>query len=326
MTVISPSEELGAAIGRVEHELADYFTKKIRISAPGPCTRASECGHQCPRYLYYCLHDWQNRKAPDLPLVMVYEVGGIWHDIAEHWLRQAGISLQRQNEPFQIKGRSGKPIIQGHIDGMVSFGDGPPESRTLVPVEIKSLHPNLYDGINTVTDFYKKPWMAKYPGQLLMYCYAHSAETGFWMLVNKSTGEYKFLPLVLVEHLPEAEAVLSRAEIVEAAVKANEPPERHVDWDTCEHCDFYGICLPPMKLDPKIIFADDAAVVTALTRRAELEPQRGEYDGLDDQIKTWAKAKADGAIERMISVGDWLVTVTTNAKGSKRVTAKKLAS
>ena len=280
-------------------------------SAQRSYCRASEVGHPCARYLYHGIHDRLLRKPITPGLMRIFELGHMHHDRQEMVLRSAKIKLERMNEAFEIMGRDGRPIISGHVDGFLTFhpdGNTDPAVTQWIPLEIKTMHPAIYDNVHTVEDFNRYVWARKYAGQLLTYIYDAGEEFGLFLLVNKSTGDYKFLSLVLEERLDEVEALLSRAQLVKDALALGEPPARHVDIDLCQRCDFYEVCLPDMKQDPKLIFADDAEVAVQLDRRAELAPGRSEYNKLDDKLKAWAKAMLiDG--QEHVSIGNWLVSI-----------------
>lgn len=320
----------------IETSLDDYFERRATRTAASAVVRASEVGHPCARYLYYGIARWQERGIRP-GLQRIFDVGHVWHSQVERWLREAGIHLQRMNEPFQIM-EQGLVLIQGHVDGMLPYGSDDPARTEYMPIEVKSFHPGIFDRVNRLTDFYARPWMRKYPGQLLTYCYAHSAPEGLFLLVNKSNGQTKTISVSLTDHLDEAQACIDRAWAVrrclltleQAGFRADETieaaaPDRLVDVEVCRGCDFQSVCLPPMVNDPRVIIASDAQADQDMDRRTELVPWRAEYQLLDAKLKAWAKAHL-GADEQVkfITTGRHFVTVRRIASGSRRVTFERL--
>ena len=148
-------------------------------------------------------------------------------------LMDADIEVFEQQRAFGWKEHQ----LTGHIDGKVMI-DG-----EIMPLEIKSMAPWLWEKVNTLKDMLESPysWIAKYPAQLQMYLLMDEKERGIFLLKNKTNGKLKE---ILVELDYEyAESLVQKAEAVNSHIAAKKTPPP-IEWgDTCEKCGFNHICL-----------------------------------------------------------------------------------
>jgi hypothetical protein len=133
-----------------------------------------------------------------------------------------------------------------------------------LPLEVKGLNEHVYKQINTVEDMVTSTLVhvRKYPAQLCLYEYFTDTEWGMFVLVNKTTGDMKFVPSHL--DLEYAEELLQKADRVKVIVKAYKKekaptpgietdkqksllPERMI-WtqSICGRCPYLSHCMPDM--------------------------------------------------------------------------------
>ena len=255
--------------------------------------RASEVGHPCERYLVYSITHWQER-APHTPETqMIFEGGNLIEDLAIKDLEDAGFKVYR---PEPDKGIYDAFVeISGHIDVRVDFGDG------VYTGEIKGLNHIDFERVNSVEDMLrsKKPWLQKYPAQLMTYLYIKAEERGFFYLKDKLT----FRPKIIWCDLDYSymDEIISKAERVKQHVANKTLPERCGDLDLCEYCAFRHICLPEMARD-ELEFINDEEFEQLLEQREKIKEAATEYTALDKEIK-----KRIGDRERLC-VGKFLIT------------------
>lgn len=262
---------------------------------------ASDLG-PCTREMVLAMTRWKDRPLFGPDLKARFERGNLIESAVLLELQVLGFTVRTERRPFEVKGRDGRLILRGKIDGFISDG------RAEFPVEIKSLDPNVYRRVNTVEDFARSGWMAKYPKQLCSYLYAESLPEGFFLL-DDCLGHWKMIPVPLDYEL--AESILRQCESAVEHRDAGTLPDYYPDIATCRRCWAFGrVCDPPgAGLGMQTL--DDAELEARLVRREELEPAYREYESLDKAVKETVRGK-DGVV-----VGDWLIRgkeITTQYK------------
>lgn len=277
----------------IVQKILDGKKKNIQVR-PQYVTRASEIGYPCERYLVYSITNWKDRQAHSAETELIFEGGRVIEDLAIQDLIDGGFKVYRP-EPDKACMES-KPQISGHIDVRCDFGDS-----KVYTGEIKGLNHIDFAKINTIYDMMhsKKPWLRKYPGQLMTYLFIKGEERGFFMLIDKLT----FMPKIIwVElDLGYMEEILQKTERVENHVKNKTLPEQIDDADTCERCTFAHICLPEINRNELEIIID-TELEEMLARREELKEAASEYTEVD----TFVKAKF--ASREKLCIGDYIVT------------------
>lgn len=272
--------------------IKDGKKKHIQVY-PQHVVRASEIGHPCERYLTYSITNWNDRQAHGPEVEFIFEGGRAVEELAIKDFEDAGFNVYRP-EPDRAIAES-KPRITGHIDIRVDFGD-----NKVYTGEIKGL--NIYDWekLNTIQDFFnsKKPWILKYPAQLMTYLYIKGEERGFFYLKSIPRFQPKLIWVDLdVDYM---DAIIKKTERVENHVANGTLPEPINDMTYCETCAFRHICLPAIERNA-IEFIDDNELLELLERRDSLYPSSKEYDDVDKLIKFKVRGK-----ER-ICVGDYII-------------------
>lgn len=248
---------------------------------------------ECDRQMVYSVLDWKSRPGPGPDLQARFEAGKEFEKTVTRELIDLGFDFQQSQMPVEIKNRSGEIIATGRIDGFIRF-DG-----VRVPVEIKSMAPAIFQGIKSVEDFQRKPWLRKYTRQLMMYMFGNNCEHGLF-IVGDMLGHWKMLTLAL--DYGEAESILQRLERVHDAIKAKKYPDRIVyDQSICGKCPFAAMCLQDI-VSTETAIIDSPETEAMIDRHEELKPLAKEYDEIHDNIKASFKA------EKTIIGGRWLVS------------------
>lgn len=283
-----------------------YWQKERKIKVT-PChtNRASELGHECLRYLVLNRTRWADRKPHEIGLQLIFDEGNYQEDIVIKDLLEAGVKVTEQQKAFEWQ----KFQITGHLDLMVEC------NGYKGPVEIKSMNPHIFDSINSLEDFNKYFWTARYIAQMLIYLLMNDSENGYFLLKNKSTGELKQIEIKLDYEF--AESLLKKAETINAHVEAGTLPDFIKDPEACKRCAFFGhVCNPPLEFDAPVI-ADDPDLVESLDRRAELAPMKKEYDALDKKVKS--RFKLEEYIGQSFVAGSHFIEITSSHRNGYTV-------
>lgn len=247
---------------------------------------------ECDRCNAYSVLNWQDRKMFDLDVVPKLQEGNLKekHIISE--LLNMGFNVMLQAEPVEIKNRAGEMIARGKIDLKIKIDKG------VIPVEIKSMSENVFNGIHSADDFNRKPYLRKYTAQLLMYMYGNNCEQGLFILECRNS--WKLIPIML--DYGRCEQILQRLERAYNNIKAKTLPDRILyDESLCGNCPFAAICLQDV-LNKQAEMIENDELSSTLERIQELKPISKEYDELYDKVKNVTKT-----IDKLIVNGKWLL-------------------
>jgi CRISPR/Cas system-associated exonuclease Cas4 (RecB family) len=287
------TELIDAIIGRRNQELS----KKIN-SYPRNQSILSDIS-ECERQMVYAVLNWKDRQLFDVNVQSRLDAGNLQEREIINELIKLGFEVILSQQPVDVIGKNGKLIARGKIDGMIKY-----EGKK-VPFEIKSMNPNIFNGIKSLEDFQKKPYLRKYLRQIQMYLFGNNLEEGIFILTD-CLGHIKLLPVFL--DYGECEAILLKLERVAAKIDTKEYPDRIVyDQSICGYCPFSLICLPDLSSKEAELIIDEA-VETAVARHEELKPLAKEYDDLHDEIKE----KFEG-VEKAI-IGDKFIVQNVPSK------------
>ena len=247
----------------------------------------------CDRQIVYGVTNWKDKKMADTELLARFEVGNIMEREMVRELLDMGFDFVGGQEAIEVRGRGGVLLATGRIDGFIKW------HGEKIPVEFKSMHPNVYDQVDSVEDFQKKPWLRKYTRQLMMYLYGHGKEYGMFGLTNCLGGKKWF---VLYLDYAECELMLQRLENVQKNLEQKTLPER-IEYreEICGRCDFSTICLQDIVRNEADILTDDV-LITDLEEREKVRDAKSRYEHLDKSIKKRLSGVSKGI------AGDFLIT------------------
>ena len=259
----------------IKNALERTAQEKIKVY-PVEHLSASRLGHPCERYLYLLIKNWQDVKPHDVGLQHIFDLGNSIEDYAIARLKEAGYECLT---PSVRSWKIDNPLITGRED--IRIKDA--VTGELIPCEIKGLSPVEFDKLNSVKDFLnsKRHYVRGYPTQLFIYMYKFEKEKGFFILVNKLTGELKIIEVHLDYEF--GEQCLQKAERIYKAVETNTPPESCDDVSICEQCNLQHIC-GQVKRIPADIELDDE-LNNLINRKNELAVAKQEYEEVDKEIK-----------------------------------------
>lgn len=225
-------------------------------------------------------------------------------------------------ERFELRDKKDRVAIVGKVDARLKFAGikGSP------PLEIKSWHPNLTQGIKQFSDLFSNRWTRKGAHQLLAYLLATNEPLGFLLLDRP--GIPRPLEVKLFDHLDKIEDFLQRAEIamdakedylhaeeirtlVDPGFDGDKLPPYIDDPSECRVCPFFGhTCNPPLSYSGAAIITDEEVLIQ-LEHHEALKPQSKDYDqthdDLSDYLKRMTPKEFKGKNKRQIIGGKFLI-------------------
>lgn len=235
---------------------------------------------ECDRMMMYNITDSQAKAKIDTNLKARFEIGELQEAQVNIELRQLGYDVILQQDTIEIKGRDSEVIGRGKIDGIIKY------QGISVCFEVKSMHPMVFDNIDDISDFQKKPYLRKYLRQLQMYLFGKNMEEGLLMCTD-CLGHWKIFVITL--DYGESEQIVQRLERVHAAVKAKTLPAR-IEYrdEICGKCAFAHICLPDI-LRQELNVLTDEDLLFHLTEREMTKSAKSTYEQADGWVKKFLK-------------------------------------
>lgn len=290
----------------INEKLKEKLQEKCVIY-PQNNLRCSSIGHPCSRYVYLCITNYNDRKAPDVGLQAIFGLGNTLEKHVIEKIKEAGYEVITPTEhSFRIEPQN----ITGREDLRIKD----PETGELYPVEVKSISPFEFDKLNSFEDFVKnkKPFIRAYAAQIQLYLYNFAKEYGFFALINKLTGEIKFVRVNLDYDF--CGKVLDKADYINKCLADRTLPESCDEIGLCENCDLQHIC-GQVKRIPADIELDDE-LENLINRKQELATAKREYEEVDKEIKARV-----GERDKVIT-GSYLITRTKIERKEYTVAAR----
>jgi CRISPR/Cas system-associated exonuclease Cas4 (RecB family) len=297
--------------------MRDKAAEKIK-RRPCHTNRASSLGYFTPsiggcvrRGVYERTH-WQEKEMHDVGLQLIFDEGNNQEETVLRDMRAAGFTIAEQQTMYEFK----EYQITGHIDGKLYIKEG--EETIAVPIEIKSMSPQIFDGIETFEDFKKKPWTRAYMVQIAIYMLMQQIDEAVFVLKNKSTGEIKQVNVQFDKELTDD--ALAAAQSINDHIAAGTLPDGTQNIDTCKKCPFKLICKPQLNFGVELKIEDDPGMEQKIDRYLELKADSEECVDLwkeSIQPKMKASAVAQGGELKML-LGKYSLKGNIDAKGSFR--------
>lgn len=230
----------------------------------------------CDRQMAYGVTNWKDRPPISTDLAARFEVGNLFEREMIRELLGMGFEFVGGQDSVTINGKGSVLLATGRVDGFIVW------KGEKIPTEFKSMNPNVYNQIDSVEDFQRKPWLRKYTRQLMMYMFGHNKEYGLFGCTD-CLGKIKWFILYL--DLGECELLLRRMENVVDHLKAGTLPDR-IEYreDICGRCDFATICLSDVLRKEAEILTDDM-FIAKLDEREQLRSAHQRYGAVDKEIK-----------------------------------------
>lgn len=290
------------------------YEEKRRKIKQYPCksNRASELGHPCERYLVYNRTSWMQKAPHSVETQFLFDHGNWVEKEALQELMDSGFEITESQRALSINGNGEN--ITGHIDLKISNGSG--ES---FPCEIKGLSHWDWIKLYTIDDFFKseKPWIKKYPAQLMLYMHGTGSRKGVFYIKDKQAP-----------HLPKDIWIDLDASYVDELMKKALRIESHVTNKTlpdripyhskvCGYCAFNIICLPDASYGEGVCLSDDKDLEDMLDRSEEISSIASEYEKLKKSINEKVTGKPH------VLCGKWIVTGRYIERKASQVKATK---
>ena len=173
----------------------------------------SECGHECPRYLYYRHHGFT--PAPiEGRVLKLFQLGNLIEDQAIKDLRNAGFTLtdNQKEVTFEHNGIT----LRGHVDGVIA---GLVESSKPHLWECKSANEKSFKKLLKCRLY--KEWSKKYYAQVQVYMLGLKLDCALVWVENKNDSS------IYTERIKlDKEYAVDLLQDVFEAISKPEPPER----------------------------------------------------------------------------------------------------
>lgn len=285
-----------------------------------PChsNRASSLGYFVPE-LEGCLRRgvyertrWQEKELHSAETQLIFDEGNSQEVLVLRDLAAAGVQVIEQQTMYEWKEHQ----ISGHIDGKII------DNGEAIPLEIKSMNPNIFATMKTFEDMKRKPWTRAYMAQVMMYMLMQNVDRAVFVLKDKSNGSLRQIEVGLDYDL--GEYCIRTAEAINEHVRADTLPDRITDRETCKRCPYKMVCLPDIDFGVPLKIVDDPEAEERITRTQELKEDSAEYTKLWKLVSSEAKAQAAGG-ELNILCGKWHLTGKTDTAGKFKLKVEDVA-
>lgn len=308
--------------------IADEKAKKIK-RYPCHVNRASNLGYAVPelggciRKGVYERTNWQDKELHDVGLQFIFDEGNhqerqVLKDVLDSGYEIIEAQSSYSWEQYQIS---------GHIDGKIMCKTETGENIA-VPVEIKSMHPQIFSTIHQFEDFKIKPWHRAYMAQITLYMLMQNIDVAIFILKDKSSGKLKQIRVGLDYEL--GEACLRTAEIINEHVAKKTLPDRITDIDVCSKCSYKLLCHPDRNFGVELKIADDPSFEAKIDRYFEVEDAKSEakklWDNITDKCKATSKNDKGELAELNVLLGKYHIKGKVSSNGSFRTTISTIGS
>lgn len=261
---------------------------------------SSTLADPCLRRLVYYRTQWDKAVPPSGWLQGRFDTGNVIEDLTVNYLNSLGMVNKPKFRLVEKGFHLNDVILDSHQIGGRPDTALQIDGQILGPVEIKSVHPNIFASLKTIDSMQKFRWMRGYITQLQLYTFGMNCETGFFLLVNTNNHkDIKFWPLPLDFEL--VESLLKKADDVNLYVTAGELPAKINEYEECSDCPFASICCPDFATKGTLAMVDDPDLASALDRLDELKSAIEEIGELENVLKAHLNKGQD------VIVGGWMI-------------------
>jgi hypothetical protein len=209
---------------KIDQHYEDHFEPRTHLGL-------SQCGHECPRYLWLKYHGHQE-PSPDGRVLRLFELGNVVEDLVVNDLERAGYTVTCQQEP--VKFNWGETVLPGHTDGRIT---GLQQSSKVHLLEIKSCNDKRYKLLKK--DGYSK-WSATYKFQVMAYMLGLDLDRCLVVVYNKNTSELYTERIKL-----DKQWIIDKLEYVFNVITQENLPDGicpNATWWKSRFCGFRNIC------------------------------------------------------------------------------------
>ena len=235
---------------------------------------------ECDRQLVHSVLDWDKKPLADSGLLAIFDAGKAEEARIGRILSELGYELIAQQNPIEIRHpKTNKVICTGRIDGKIVYKtEGKPLA---IPCEIKSMADYLFQSINCLEDFQKRPLHRKYLKQMQLYLYGNNIEAGVFIISN--FRQIKVIPVYL--DLGFCEQILKQLDRAWEYVEQGKYPDP-IDYrpEICDNCPFEMLCTKTT-VNKAAELIESPELEANIERYLELKPAKAEFEKLDKLIK-----------------------------------------
>ena len=279
-----------------------FIEKKIRKNSSRSSNWPSSLGHPCELNLAFWRTQGEKATGTPIGLQRIFEEGNKQEDLILRQLEDMGVRVLERGVSFGSDAMFRELNIHGQLDAKLDFSGIDADLLSLlqthfpdvnwkqkrVVAECKSLSPYIfdkltdYDSLMTHKSFYVRGWA----DQIQLYLLGSNQEAGLFIFKNKSSGELRFIPILL--DLEECDRLALKAKRVNAAVAKYEKDgslPAPIAWrqDVCAECPFLAICPNSREIPPTEI-STDSELIELLGRREALKTAITEADEIKERI------------------------------------------
>lgn len=276
-------------------DIVNNYKQQRITSQPCNSNRASQLGHPCIRYLVLCRTKAMERRLHSLEMQYIFDEGEIHEKAVIRLLSDIGFNVIEQQTTYTWA----KYQITGHIDCIIDL------HGSLIPLEIKSMSPFIWDKINNINDMFnsKYLYLRQYPAQLTLYMLLTNHEQGIFLLKNKVNGKLK--EIVVTLDYAYAESLIQKAERVNQYIINDELPDP-IDNDICNNCGFVHLCgLTHIAKNEGLKIIDNQELLEDINRMNELKGFALEYEEINKRVKAQIEG-VEGLIGNYLLSGKWV--------------------
>lgn len=249
---------------------------------PARSNWASQLGKPCDRYHVFNRLDWNLAEPLPATVARSFTIG---REFEKLWIRQARNVFTIYDEQVPIEWR--KYQISGRLDGRIEV-DLPGGERSVIPFEIKTMHPFWWGRFNeddpdAWKKFFESAFYMAWPGQGQCYMLSANEEQILFILINKANLREKFITVPL--DMEYAETLVARAERVNECVrKEQRPGPIEYSEKVCGICPYFKVCYPNRTFT-EAQWINDEDLVAALNIVEKNKSAKLEYDRANRQVK-----------------------------------------
>lgn len=161
-----------------ENKIDQYYEAQFK---PRTHLGLSQCGHECPRYLWMKYHGHKELQPPCGRVLRLFELGNVVEDLVVADLLKTGYVVTDQQEPVEFNW--GETVLPGHTDGRITGLEASSKTHLL---EIKSCNDKRYKLLLKVG---YSEWSCMYKFQIMAYMLGLDLNRCLVVVYNKNTSE-----------------------------------------------------------------------------------------------------------------------------------------
>lgn len=211
-----------------ENKIDQYYENNYK---PRTHLGLSQCGHECPKYLWL-KHHGHKEPAPFGRVLRLFELGNVVEDLVVADLLKAGYTVTDQQEPVEFNWS--ETILTGHTDGRIT---GFKESSKTHLLEIKSCNNKRFKLLKK--DGYSK-WSETYYAQIQFYMLGINLDRCLVVVYNKNDSSLYTERIKL-----DKEWAVNKLEYVFRIITQNNSPDGicpNATWWKSRFCGFREVC------------------------------------------------------------------------------------